>query len=199
VWFVLLTAEDTSCLTEMHAPMRIDGVRLPGLCRYLAEAEPAPGPPGGMDWPWELRLLRTQVPDRVTDPAALRIALERTNALNVKRVQKLGYPYAEGLEGDLASARRELAGRLAHIAAEEKLHGLVYPADPSRSLVQAEGHVAQLCLNWIAPNDRYAPETFYRWIFFDDLWAGAHPELADGILHYASRWDVLSEGEAAAE
>jgi hypothetical protein len=92
-----------------------------------------------------------------------------------------------------------LTERLDCVADEEKRHALVYPADPSRSQIQAEPHVAQLCLNWIAPNNRYAPETFYRWIFFDDLWANAHPELANGILYYASCWDVLSEGERATE
>ena len=35
-------------------------------------------------------------------------------------------------------------------------------------------------------------DLYHRWIFFDDLWAAAHPELAKAILTYAGRWDVLS-------
>jgi hypothetical protein len=196
-WFVLQMAEDTSCLSEMRYPMRITGVRLPELCRYLAEVIPAPGQPGGMDWPWELRLLRTQVPEDPSGSAALRVALERTNALNVKRVDRLGDWHGAGLEGDLASARRELAERLAQIEQQSATCSLSQPADPALSLIQVEEHVAQLCLNVIAPcvqfGHRY--EMYFQWIFFDDLWASAHPDLANGLLRYSSRWDVLSEGE----
>jgi hypothetical protein len=187
-WVVLLQAEDSSCLREMRAPMRIDGVRLPGLCQHLTGVEPLPGEPGGMDWPWELRLLRTQA----AGPGGLGGALGRTNALDVRRVQRLGYPHHEGLEGDLGSACRELAGRLRQVEEKARARPLVAPADPSRSCVQAEEHVAQLCLNVTGPGHRFHPEAYFRWLFFDDLWAAARPELANGILRFADRWDVLS-------
>ena len=61
--------------------------------------------------------------------------------------------------------------------------------DPSKSLVQAERHVAQLCLHTDRWDDR---DLYHRWILFDDLWAGAHAELAEAILQFATRWDVLS-------
>jgi hypothetical protein len=32
---------------------------------------------------------------------------------------------------------------------------------------------------------------YHQWYLFDDLWASAHPDLANAILRYASRWDVL--------
>jgi uncharacterized protein (TIGR02996 family) len=62
---------------------------------------------------------------------------------------------------------------------------------PSDSLVQADEHVAQLCLQvgqcfW---TDR---PSFHQWYLFDDLWASAHPDLANGILRYVRRWDVLT-------
>jgi hypothetical protein len=190
-WFVLQTVEDTSCLSEMRSPMRIDGVRVPHLCRYLAEVTPEPGPPGGMDWPWELRLLRTQVPDGESGAAGLRLALERTNALNVKELDRLGDGGGQGMEGDLASARRELAEET------KKTRQLGQPADPSLSVIQSEEHLAQLCINMTAPCGRYGSryEKYHQWIFFDDLWGSAHPDLANGLLRYASRWDILSEGE----
>jgi hypothetical protein len=196
-WFILQMAEDTSCLSEMRYPMRIEGVRVPDLGRYLAEVVPAPGEPGGMDWPWELRLLRTQVPDRPTGADALRVALERTNGLNVKHVQRLGEWNWAGLEGDLASARHELAERLVQIEERSRTISLNQPADPALSLIQGEEHVAQLCLNDTAPCARYGRryESYFQWIFFDDLWAAAHADLATGLLRFASRWDVLSEGE----
>src|SRR5262249_53400000 len=57
--------------------------------------------------------------------------------------------------------------------------------DPKKSLIQVEEHVAVLC--------RHVGlgETYHQWYFFDDLWASAHPELANALLHYARRWDPL--------
>jgi hypothetical protein len=195
-WFVLQMVEESACLTEMRYPMRIEGVLLPGLCRYLAESVPAPGEPGGMDWPWELCLLRTQVPERDTaDPLALWTALQRTNALDVKRIDPRGrLGWGDELEGDLASARLELAKRQARLAGGGPTQEQLFPFDPSRSLIQVDDHVAQLCLHW-RPSHSLDSEMFFQWIFFDELWASAYPDLANGILHYASRWDVLSEGE----
>jgi hypothetical protein len=200
-WFVLQTVEETSCLSEMRYPMRIDGVRVPQLCNYLAESTPAPGPPGGMDWPWELHLLRTQVPDGDISAAGLRLALERTNALHVKELDRLGDGYGAGMEGDLASARRDLAEQLARLEEARKTRQLAWPSDPSLSVIQAEEHLAQLCLNTTAPNAQYGGryEMYHQWIFFDDLWATAHPDLANGLLRYASRWDLLSSGEVEDE
>ncbi len=34
-------------------------------------------------------------------------------------------------------------------------------------------------------------DLYHQWYFFDDLWAAAHPDLANALLRYASRWDVL--------
>ena len=38
----------------------------------------------------------------------------------------------------------------------------------------------------------FGKDTYHQWIIFDDLWAGEHPDLAEGILRYAKRWDVLT-------
>ena len=42
-------------------------------------------------------------------------------------------------------------------------------------------------------------DLYHQWVFFDDLWAGAHPELANSVLRFAARWDVLSPGRERAE
>jgi hypothetical protein len=158
----------------------------------MAEVVPAPGEPGGMDWPWELLLLRTQVPDGRTGSAALLQALEKTNALDVKRTRRYWDYRWPDPEGTLEEARRTLTRTLARIEEESRRTGLVYPADPSRSQIQVEDHLAQFCVNWVAPGNKYGPEEFFRWILFDDLWASAHPDLADSILRYVNRWNVLS-------
>jgi hypothetical protein len=34
---------------------------------------------------------------------------------------------------------------------------------------------------------------FHQWILFDDVWASAHADLANALLRFARRWDVLSD------
>ena len=67
------------------------------------------------------------------------------------------------------------------------------PEDEKRSLIQVDEHVAQMCLH----GDRFlwpmrTVDLYQRGFFFDDWWAAANPDLANSILHCASRWDVLS-------
>lgn len=50
-------------------------------------------------------------------------------------------------------------------------------------------HVAQLCLHTDCSE---GVDLYHRWIFFDDLWAAAQPDLANSILRYDRCWDVLS-------
>ncbi len=56
------------------------------------------------------------------------------------------------------------------------------------SLIHVENHLAQMCIDGSWTDEPY----FGQWVFFDDLWASAHPDLANAILRYATRWDVLS-------
>ena len=57
-----------------------------------------------------------------------------------------------------------------------------------KSLIHVEEHLAQMCLDGSHGTGPY----FGQWILFDDLWAVAHPELADALLTWCSRWDVLT-------
>jgi hypothetical protein len=63
--------------------------------------------------------------------------------------------------------------------------------------VHVEEHLAQLCLNTERWRDFHRADLYWQWIFFDDLWATAHPVLANAILRYARCWDVLSPGRPA--
>ena len=56
------------------------------------------------------------------------------------------------------------------------------------SLIHVEDHLAQMCLDGSRKDEPY----FGQWIFFDGLWASAHSDLANAILRFAARWDVLS-------
>ena len=50
-------------------------------------------------------------------------------------------------------------------------------------------HLAQACKH-VGAGSRQGKE-YHQWIFFDDVWASAHTELANGLLRFAARWDVL--------
>jgi uncharacterized protein (TIGR02996 family) len=69
-----------------------------------------------------------------------------------------------------------------------RVDGSYQDSDAGRNLIQIGDHVVQLFAH-VRDND------FDHWFFFDDLWCAAQPDLADALLHYASRWDVLSTGD----
>jgi hypothetical protein len=69
----------------------------------------------------------------------------------------------------------------------EKLAGEGHTNDPTNSNISISDHVAQLCLS-VGWKERM----YHQWIMFDDLWAGANRDLAEGILRYGKRWDVLT-------
>lgn len=62
--------------------------------------------------------------------------------------------------------------------------------EPTKSLVRTSDHLLQLCLHI---GNYFGRDIYHQWIIFDDLWAGANRDLAEGILRSAQRWDVLSE------
>jgi hypothetical protein len=157
---------------SLRGGYRIEGLRLPELRNYLIAAEPTPL------WPFELRLLRS------------RIDADRSLAEGL--IACAGYPVADICN----SIDTSTIGFGPPDAAASELNGLLTQTwwtgstqDPGKSLLQSETHVAQLCLH----TNRWGDEDLYhRWILFDDLWAGAHSDLAEAILRYATRWDVLS-------
>ncbi len=60
--------------------------------------------------------------------------------------------------------------------------------NPKRDAVFVQSHVAQACKH-VAKFDR--EDLYHHIIFFDDLWANAHPHLASSLLRAANRWDPL--------
>lgn len=208
---------DSSNLSDLEGGHRIEGVRLPDLARYLAQNSPE-----DRHCPFELRLLRSQLllplPDLAPTEAGLLDALLDNPADEVTWAaysdwlldhegKLLGQVLLEralaesrhcpvarlcnsldlsffGFE-DVASARRHLKELIANPKCDRSHH------DPVKSLIHVEEHLAQLCLH----ADRWGQHDLYhQWTFFDDLWASAHPDLADALLDYAATWDVLSTG-----
>jgi hypothetical protein len=175
IYLAFLTFYDSMNL-DLHdgGPIRIDGGRLPQLADYLRESEP------DGDWSFELRLLRSQLRPDDSGEDGLRRALERVTRLPVKQIGGTVMTSTLGL-GTVEQAATELEGIVTKLPASQ--HGF----DPSRSLVGSGGRIAQLCLH-----TGWEDGMYHQWFLFDDLWAGGHPDLADGVLRYAKRWDVLS-------
>lgn len=60
------------------------------------------------------------------------------------------------------------------------------PADgrePGRSLIRCGDHMAQMAIHM----DGYFG--YRQWYLFDDIWAGAHPDLAGSLMRYGAHWD----------
>ena len=174
-YLAFLAFSDSLNLTDLDVagPCRIDGVRLPRLGDYLVGSSP------NETWPLELKLLRSQLlpPD---DGLALSATFKRVARFPILRIT--GWMMHSGIGlGTQDQARGEFGAIL------EKLADEGYTNDPSNSIISVGDHVAQLCLSIDSEGEMY-----HQWIIFDDLWAGQHPDLAEGILRYANRWDVLT-------
>jgi uncharacterized protein (TIGR02996 family) len=205
---------DSSNLIDLEGGYRFSGLRLPDLARHLAVSSPA-----DESWPFPLRLLRAQLlqaPDKA--PAQEKAFLQAiqanpgdaTNwAVYSDWLQEQGrpgagaavleraltactrYPVAVILNtidtrkfalGDVPAARQECDGLAGQVRS-----GVTH--DPARSLLHVEDHLAELCLHTGGWGRR---DLFHQWFLFDDRWAGAHPVLANAVLQFARRWDVLS-------
>ncbi len=92
----------------------------------------------------------------------------------------------ESQSGDEFAVALAAAGRLPERVVDCATEG----QDPSKSLVATSDHLVQLSLhigNW------FGDDVYQQWVVFDDRWAGANRDLAEGILRYAHHWDVLTE------
>lgn len=204
---------DSCNFEDLGSASRIRGVRLLDLGRYLARTAPGEG------WGDYLALLRSQLfaasvtsdpteegfrralfatPDdeatwaaysdwlqeRGERPAGL-VLLERAlEAVTRFPVRALAHEVWEAVAtGTVAETRTALDKLLAENPPRDRREGT------DKSLVQVEEHVATLCLH---TDTWHGVDVYHRWIFFDDLWAAAHPDLANSLLRYDRCWDVLT-------
>jgi uncharacterized protein (TIGR02996 family) len=194
-------------LDDLGPAYRIDGVRLPSLAHWLLTSATTKELPYVHRLP-ALMVAGVSLPDPMEDAFLSAIRANPSDAASwaawadwreergleppgisllrsgFARLARLPGRLQDGLhlDDDLAKACREL------LEAEEK-HRAELRTSP-KSLIHVEGHLAQMCLDGSHTDSPY----FGQWILFDDLWASAHPELADALLTWCARWDVLSEG-----
>src|SRR5579875_448398 len=160
-YLAFLAFYDSLNLTDLdvEGPWRIDGVRMPGLTDYLRSARP------GEEWPFELKLIRSQRPPEDASEVGLKAALRRAARFPVLRIGGSMPTSKIGL-GTLEKAAAEFEGVLESLVVQQGR------PDPSKSLISTGDHIAQLCLfvGW-------GGGVYHQWIIFDDLWAGEHPDL----------------------
>jgi uncharacterized protein (TIGR02996 family) len=195
-YLALLVCHDSYSLSDLSGEgCRLDGVRLPQLARWLTRTSEAEREDS--QWCGELRDLADEIlaegPE--SDPMERAFLQElRGNPRDDHHwdvygdwLEERGQPRAE-----LWLLRRALE-RIAR--REPRLH---YPSIPvpegSLSQARVEPHLAQLCLH---TGVVWGHHDFDHWALFDDLWAGAHPDLANSLLRQLDRWDVLSSPRRA--
>jgi hypothetical protein len=129
----------------------------------------------------ELVLLRSQLRSDEMQGQQLASALGRVAQLPVFQIS----------EAELGHSPRGESVEQARLRVERGVHSLngTLNHDPTKSQLGASDHIAQLCLHI---GDFFGKDTYHQWIIFDDLWAGANWDLAEGILRYGKRWDVLT-------
>ena len=179
-------------------PCRIEGARLPDLQDFLRHAEPGP------DWPIELLLLRLAACRPRLRGSWLRRAFDEATALPLDRLkswtsdrsilstaQRKQFPDHLFL-GPVEEARAELEAFVDMILPHADLNRRRLAQDRTNwpSLMAADDHLAQFS---IRPRGTYYEGLYHQWIIFDDQWADENEHVAQNLLQYAGRWDVLSD------
>jgi hypothetical protein len=181
---------DSGNLDELEGGYRIDGIRLPQLVRHLAH--PGMDPVGECCFSYDMEALLECLLPKVKKARTEEDAL----------LQALGEePEDEAPWRALHDWLQDRGGRSAGAyLLERALRGVTrmqpgdystWKFDPKKSRVQVDEHVAVLCRHVDSCDLSSKGERYHQWYLFDDLWASAHPDLANAILRYAARWDVL--------
>lgn len=182
VYFISLMYEDSGNLSDLDSwggPVRIAGVRYREFARYLLTAE--------VGEHRELASLtagvRAAIAAATGDEAALLAGVAANPADDAA-----WSAYSDWLEEhDCRPAGEHLLGQALRRAAPRLSTDT---RDPGKDLFLVQPHVAQACLH----SDKWGEtDLFHHWILFDDLWAAANPDLANSVLRFASRWDVLGQ------
>jgi uncharacterized protein (TIGR02996 family) len=208
---VLMSVFASDHLDYQSPSFRIPGMRLPELARHLVHAAPDES-----TWPRELLMLRPWFlpsPPGVspTEEAFLDDLRRQPGDFTPWMVYSDWLIDQGQLCADLTLLQRAFQGmarfapraiaykvdqsvlldrdpetvRAAIESSADKLK--LHASHPERSCIHVEEHLAQLCLH-----ADHHPDEWHQWYFFDDLWASAHPALADSLLLYDLRWDALS-------
>jgi hypothetical protein len=203
---VFLVRESKYPIDDLSPAWRIDGVRLPDLARHLLAAPPDNTFPGYLRLLPVLAFAGVSLPEPMDEAFLSAVRADPSDAANWAawndwRAERGEEPPGIGLLRAAFARMARLPGwvqdRLVRKSSPQALlemetkHGAELRPTP-KSLLHGEEHLMQMCLDG-SHNDERGPY-FGQWILFDDLWASAHPELADALLTWCARWDVLTGG-----
>jgi uncharacterized protein (TIGR02996 family) len=163
-------------LRDLDMIREIPGVRVPGVCRWLMSLESVNREQ------LDLNLIELREALLSADLAEGEQELAFLLALRENPQDDLTWnAYSDwlGEHGSRPAGLHLLERGVRHLMTQGQAHGLMQVGD----------HVAQTFVTY-SVDPRYD-----HWFFFDDLWGSAHPDLADALLRYGSRWDVLSTGD----
>jgi uncharacterized protein (TIGR02996 family) len=189
-YLAFLVCHDSCNLGDLEVEgCRLEGVRLPQLARLLARVPESKRE--DFEWYSELRDLAGEIlaEDADSDPVEkvflqeLRKNPHDDHAWDVYGdwLEERGRPRAELC---LLQRALERIGKR-----EPRQHHPSIPVPGSLSQWQIAPHIAQLCLH---TGTVFAHNEFDHWVLFDDLWASAHPDLANSLIRQLDRWDVMS-------
>jgi hypothetical protein len=203
---VFLVRESKYPMDDLEPAWRMEGVRLPELARHLLAA------PQDAVFPGDHRLLPAlafagiSLPEPMDEAFLSAVRAQPSDAAswaawNDWRAERGEEPPGIGLLRDAFARMARLPGSLqdqlfrqwspqALLEMETKHCGQLRKSP--KSLLHGEEHLIQMCLD--GSHNEVRPY-FGQWILFDDLWASAHPELADALLTWSARWDVLTAVE----
>jgi hypothetical protein len=203
---VFLVRESKYPIDDLMPAWRIDGVRLPDLARHLLAAPPDNAFPGYLRLLPVLAFAGVSLPEPMDEAFLSAVRTDPSDAAswaawNDWCAERGEEPPGIGLLRDAFARLARLPGSVqdrlvrksspqALLEMETKHHAQLRKAP--KSLIHGEEHLIQMCLDG-SHDDERGPY-FGQWILFDDLWAGAHPELADALLTWCARWDVLTGG-----
>lgn len=170
LYFSWLIPDDGDFLEGLTS-YRLNGVRLPNLAQFLCWGTPQ------MNWPLELVILRACM---IAEKANLEAAL--------KRMGRMDTGHLDGLAGTkLMGETSDIVANLYQYEAKWRARGAV---DPEASSFQITPHC--ISVSQFVFENHFDQKHYTQWYIFDDLWASEHPKLANAILRYGGRWDVLS-------
>jgi uncharacterized protein (TIGR02996 family) len=174
-------------LDDLAGGLRVEGVRVPDLCRFVLTH------PNDDDIGYGLFRLRAALQDLLTAPDG-----EDAGFLAEIRDDPGDLLHWSVYSDWLTDRGLPPAGLYLLEAAlrAAKPGGPCQTRDPARDLIKVIPHMAQACKHEEGDTPSYPGarhrDIYTQWIFFDDRWVAAHPTLAAGLLEFAARWDVLS-------
>jgi hypothetical protein len=203
---VFLVRESKYPIDDLSPAWRIDGVRLPDLARHLLASPPDVALPGYLSLLPVLAFAGVSLPEPMDEAFLSAVRTNPSDAASWAAWNDWRAERGEELPG--IGLLRDAFARMARLPGSLQYQLLRLPSPPAlleketkhrdqlrktpKSLLHGEEHLIQMCLDG-SHHDEHGPY-FGQWILFDDLWASAHPELADALLTWCARWNVLSGG-----